>query len=273
MTTKITRSIKVFWLKRLLTLGATALFVIFLSPSAQAQSFIKISGSVIDKESKAPVPYVHIYTKSWEKGTVTDDRGHFAIIIDRSDTLIFSSVGFDKYRFRIKSDDNRSIYHVVIEMNSKTYELEPVVVHAYMSFDEFKQQILDLNIPTEKEEYSLNIPRGYKLPPEGGDGSMLNPSVKIKGPISALVDVFSKDGKERRRLESIQELKARDRIISSKYNLEVVRKVTHLQNDDAKRFMEWCKFEDDYILQASDYELAVAMLKCLDEFHKTDSIR
>ena len=272
--TKTTRFIRIFWVNDLPSICFGGVLFLFLPFSTlQAQSFIKVSGSVIDKESKAPVPYVHIYTKSWEKGTTTDDRGHFSIIIDRSDTLIFSSVGFDKYRFRVKSDDARSIYHVIIEMNSKTYELEPVVVHAYMSFDEFKQQILDMDIPTEKEEFSLNIPPGYKLPPENGDGSMLNPSVKMKGPISALYDAFSKEGKERKRLGALQQRKAEEKTIALKYNLDVVKKVTHLGSEDAKRFMEWCKFEEDYILQATDYELAVAMLKCLDEFHKADTIR
>ena len=245
----------------------------FAVPVIYAQSPIKISGSVIDKESKTPVPYVHIYTKTSKQGTTTDERGHFAIIIDRADTLIFSSVGFDKYRLHLKSDDARSVYHVIIEMNSKTYELEPVVVNAYMSFDEFKKEVLDLNMPAEKNEFSLNIPKGYKLPPENGDGSILNPSIKMKGPVSALYDLFSKEGKERDKLELYRRQKRNEIIIESKYNLEVVKRVTHLDEKDAKRFLDWCKFEDDYILGASDYDLAVAMLKCLDEFHKADSIR
>lgn len=37
--------------------------------------------------------------------------------------------------------------------------------------------------------------------------------------------------------------------------------------------MEWCKFEYDFILNSSEYELAVAMLKCLDEFNKADTLR
>jgi hypothetical protein len=271
---KTTRFIKIFSVNWLPAIVIAGVLIVALKPAAvQAQSYIKVSGSVIDKETKAPVPYVHIYTKSWEKGTTTDERGHFSIIIDRSDTLIFSSVGFDKYRFRVLSDDARSVYHVVIEMDSKTYQLEPVVVHAYMSFDEFKQQILEMNIENEKEEFSLNIPPGYKLPPESGDGSMLNPSVKIKGPVSALYEVFGKEGKERRKLERLRLIDKNEKEIASKYNLAIVKKVTKLENEDAIRFMEWCKFEDDYILEATDYDLAVAMLKCLDEFQKADTIR
>ncbi len=272
--TKTLRSILLFWANH----SCLAFIVCFVMshlavPVIYAQSPIKISGAVIDKESKSPVPYVHIYTKNSSQGTTTDERGHFAIIIDRSDTLIFSSVGFDKYRLHLKSDDARSVYHVIIEMNSKTYELEPVVVNAFMSFDEFKKEVLDLHMPAEKNEFSLNIPKGYTLPPENGDGSMLNPSVRLKGPVSALYDLFSKEGKQRDKLELYRKQRRNEIIIESKYNLDVVKKVTHLNEKDAKRFLDWCKFEDDYILSASDYDLAVAMLKCLDEFHKADSIR
>jgi len=262
-----------FWANRPYLIFTCLLMGCLLTQISYAQSPIKISGSVIDKATKAPVPYVHIYTKTSKQGTTTDERGHFAIIIDRADTLIFSSVGFDKYSLRLKDDDARSVYHVIIEMDSKTYELEPVIVNSYMSFDEFKKEILDLNMPTLKDEFSLNIPPGYTLPPEGGDGSMLNPSVKMKGPMTALYDAFSKEGKEKRKLEVYRREKRNQLIVESKYNLDVVKNVTQLKEDDAKRFMEWCKFEDDYILKATDYDLAIAMLKCLDEFHKTDSIR
>lgn len=267
------RFTKLFWVDHSVGLALVSLLFLLMSTGVQAQSFIKVSGSVIDKETKAPVPYVHIYTRSYENGTTTDEQGHFSIIIDRTDTLIFSSVGFDKYRLVLKNIDSRSVYHVIIEMDSKTYELEPVVVNALMSFDEFKKQVLDLNMPTQKEEFSLNIPPGYKLPPEAGDDKILNPSVKVTGPVSALYNLFSKEGKQGNKLEELRRNRRNELIIESKYNLEIIKKVTQLKEDDAKRFMEWCKFEDDYILQTSDYDLAVAMLRCLDEFHKTDSIR
>jgi hypothetical protein len=271
---KTTKPISSCWIDWRLFLPFTALIIVFSSLQSQAQSRIKISGAVIDKESKAPVPYVHIYTNS-KQGTITDETGHFSIIINKGDSLYFSSVGFDKYRLRLKDDDNRSVYHVVIEMDSKTYQLEPVIVHAYMSFGEFKQQVLDLDIPTEKDEFSLNIPKGYQLPPEPGrgDATSLNPSVTITGPFSALYNAFSKEGKQKRKMETFRKIEADEIIIQSKYNLSIIKRVTQLADDDAKRFMEWCKFEEDYILRATDYELAVAMLKCLDEFNKVDSIR
>ncbi|HLT72450.1 MAG TPA: hypothetical protein VKZ75_07340, partial [Cyclobacteriaceae bacterium] len=101
----------------------------------------------------------------------------------------------------------------------------------------------------------------------------LNPSIGISGPVSALYNVFSREAKEKRKLKTLREKISDYSEIDAKYNVEVVRQVTDLDEEGAKRFMEWCKFEDEFILKSSAYDLAVAMLKCLDDFAKADTLR
>lgn len=98
------------------------------------------------------------------------------------------------------------------------------------------------------------------------------PTLTLQGPVTALYNALSKEGKEKRRVEAFKQENAKTKIIVGKYNIEVVKQVTQLNDDGARRFMEWCRFEDDFILRSTEYEMAVAMLKCLDEFPKADTV-
>ena len=254
-----------------LRLSCFLLLVLACSQLAMAQAPVNISGSVVDRESRKAVPYVYIFTAS--QRTVTDEQGHFSVNIHPDDTVIFSAIGFDDYSFHLKKDQKLTHYEVVIEMDFKTYELQPVKVTAYQDLDQFKQSILDLKIPTKKNA-EVNIPKlsyfSKTLP--SADQSM-GVGGSMRGPFSALYNTFSKEAKEVKKLGQYRQRVEADRSITAKYNLEVVKRVTNLNEKDAQRFVEWCRLENDFIQKSTEYELTVAMLKCLDEFPKIDSLR
>jgi hypothetical protein len=95
----------------------------------------------------------------------------------------------------------------------------------------------------------------------------------IRGPITALYNKFSKEARERRKLDAYKKQSQVQKLVDSKYNIEVVKNVTKLNEEGAKRFMEWCRFEEDFLIKATAYELTVAMLKCLEEFPKPDTVK
>lgn len=235
--------------------------------TASAQERVQLNGKVVDKQSGEAVPYVHIYTQSLSHGTVTDESGRFAIMIKPTDTLVFSAIGFDKYLFAINQQDVRPLYEVTIEMNFKTYELAPVKVTAYKDLESLKRGILDLNVETPKKEVELKLPGVTYYTPTG------EPKMTVRGPITALYNKFSKEAKEKKKLSAFKLDAQQYKILDDRYNVDVVKRITQLNDEGARRFMEWCKFEDDFILGATEYELTVAMLKCLDEFPKADTLK
>ena len=234
------------------------------------QEKVTLQGVVISKETNDAVPYVHIFTKDGSRGTVTNENGEFRISADLYDTLVFSSVGYEHYFFRLTENVSDGAT-VVIELDTKTYELDPVNVQAYKSIETFKQDVLALDIPTEKKGIRLEIPKGYTLPPEGArDMSQAQGGATIRGAVSGLYDAFSREGRERKKLATYRKDQHHQRVIADRYNADIVKRVTNLSDEAVEQFMEWCKFEDDFILNSSDYELSVAMLKCLDEFKSRD---
>lgn len=237
-----------------------------------AQSTLRIAGTVVDSGTGTPVPFVHVYTTTYSHGTVADHQGRFLVVLEKTDTLAFSSVGYEIQHFYVDPSEEKTFYEVRIRLIPKVYELDPVSVTAIPSIEQFKQDVLKMEIARE-EKIELNIPKGYRLPPEGPADVNMNPSIGLMGPVSALYNVFSREAKEKKKLKNLREKIMDYREIDSKYNLAVVKQVTNLDDECAERFMEWCKFEDEFVLKSSAYDLAVTMLKCLDEFVRADTLR
>jgi hypothetical protein len=250
----------------------TIIWFMCFSDTVRAQEAVKVVGTIVDSQSQSPVPFVHVYTTTHRKGTISDELGHFELSLRTSDTLIFSSVGYETKIIAFSADGERRLREMKIELHPKTYQLDPVQVTAHPTIEQFKQDVLKLELE-EKEKFKLNVPKGARLPPEGPNDVNLNPTIAIGGAIGALYDALSREGKEKRKIEAMRERALDFREVDYRYNVDVVRRVTNLDEERAKRFMEWCKFEDEFILKSSEYEIAVAMLKCLDEFNRADSLR
>lgn len=250
----------------LLWISIFGITAIFLYPPQLLMAQVKVTGKIIEEQSGEPVPFVHIYKKNTLQGTVSDDLGRFTVTISRIDTLIFSAVGYEKYEFVPDPLGKGVQQDVIIRMVVKSYELDPVNVNAYQSLEEFKRDILQLDLPKESKGFELNIPRGYTLPPTGPGDINQNPSVSMGGPFSALYNKFSREAKEKKKLVAYHVQANNNATVASRYNMDVVMRVTSLEEEMAKSFMEWCTFEDEFILRVSEYELTAAILHCLEEF-------
>lgn len=56
---------------------------------------VSIEGRVLNKKTKAPIPYANVYNKTLDKGTITNTDGYFRIQTNsETDTVRISFVGF-----------------------------------------------------------------------------------------------------------------------------------------------------------------------------------
>lgn len=79
----------------------------FLAYLSNAQ--VSVNGIVTDTKNE-PLPYINVYFKNSKVGTTTDINGKFEININQNfKTLIFSSVGFKKLEYTLKSNRDFNI--------------------------------------------------------------------------------------------------------------------------------------------------------------------
>ncbi len=133
---------------------------------------IQLSGVVFTADSLDRIPYVTIRVKGSNRGTVSDVKGFFSLAILKTDTLIFTAVGFTTREYVIPNPENvKEKLTVAILMNTEFYNLRGVTIQG-LTRDGFRQAFLDLEIP-EESAYAINpsaLPKvdELRLPPPTG---------------------------------------------------------------------------------------------------------
>jgi TonB-linked SusC/RagA family outer membrane protein len=93
--------------------------------TAMGQNAINVKGRIQDEEN-LPLPGVNITVKGKTTGTVTDKDGKFAITVNGSDMLVFSSIGFQSIEEPV---NNRAVINLTLLADVKS--LNDVVIVAY----------------------------------------------------------------------------------------------------------------------------------------------
>ena len=89
----------------------------------------EVTGTVIDKHDKSPLPGVSVVVKSNPgAGVATDVNGKFALKVNDGDVLVFSFIGMKPFEVAIKGQSNLNI-----ELESASEALDEVVVIGYGS--------------------------------------------------------------------------------------------------------------------------------------------
>jgi TonB-linked SusC/RagA family outer membrane protein len=100
--------------------------LIVIAPKSEAQSF-KVTGNIVDSNTKEPMIGVTVSIKGTSKGTMTDATGKYSIDVDDELTvLVFSYVGYDKQEKLV--DKNTTIDVSLVQELTK---LDEVVVVGY----------------------------------------------------------------------------------------------------------------------------------------------
>lgn len=181
---------------KLLTCISIFIIALFGVSTAFAQNInevIRLSGTIISSDSLSPVQGVNVINTRNSIGVSSNDKGFFSIPIHRTDTIQFSAVGYETYRFVLDATSQSNSPLIQIKLVPKTYQLQQVDVVAMPTEKQFKKEFLALELPDEPE---LALPQikqpklmeGVDYLPTGGVG--------ISGPFSALYNKFSREAKE-----------------------------------------------------------------------------
>lgn len=110
---------------------------------------VTIYGVVLDAEDISPVTYASVYVKNKPSGAVTDSTGYFYLEALKSDTLLFSAVGFKKGMMVLPANLPDARYSMVQLMVPDTLILDEVVVVSYPTISALKEAFMATG---EKEE-------------------------------------------------------------------------------------------------------------------------
>lgn len=125
------------------------------SYAQQPRRVIQLSGVTMDTVS-GPVPYVNVYVPAAGRGVKTNDVGFFSLPVLAGDSVVISSVGYQRQYVVVPPDAPEYLTIFVSMVQDVTY-LRAVEVLAYPTEEVFKEAVLALNLPpAEIDEKNLN---------------------------------------------------------------------------------------------------------------------
>ncbi len=114
-------------------------------------SLVQFSGLVLDgtNEQLQPIPYANIFIKNKGRGTYTDLRGFFSIVVHKDDVVRFSAVGYRTVEYRIPRTLTDDRYSLVQLMTLDTINLPETVVFPWPSREHFRLEFLNMDVTSE----------------------------------------------------------------------------------------------------------------------------
>lgn len=216
-----------------------------------------VLGKAIDKVTGKPVPSATVVNKDTRQVTKTSDNGNFLVRASKGDSIKITSVGYKAVGI---AWDGVNL-EPVIEMRQDAIALKEVVVRDKRS-EQVKQQIEEL----------MGSPEASTKLKWKDISNLINTNTSTPGTIGISIDglyeLFSKEGKSRRKLAAMKQEDLKKLLVEYRYNSEYISFVTKLKGQELKNFMKFCNLPDNFVLTANDYDLTLEVFRCLDEFKR-----
>ncbi len=133
-----------------------------MSFTAQAQvlqdsTLVQFSGMVLDgsDEMLYPVPYTNILIKGEGRGTYSDLKGFFSIVVHKGDVIEFSAIGYETVEFVIPDSLQDNRYSLVQLMTQDIINLPETIVFPWPSREHLKLEFLAMDVTNELQEYAV----------------------------------------------------------------------------------------------------------------------
>jgi hypothetical protein len=225
-----------------------------------AQMEYALEGRLFSKVDSSFVQASNIYTRPGHYGTISDEKGYFYIRISERDTLYISTIGFRPYLITCRELIEEDRLRIRVFLEPKVYQLNQVDIISFMTYEEFKVEVLNLPLKVEEPmDFSFEselYAQMLSAPLSGNFG------VGINGALTSLSDKLSKEGKQRTKLAQIKAEAKKNDYIFSKFNPYMVQRATGMTDEDEIiQFMVFCAFSDFFLLNATQEELRKATVK------------
>lgn len=238
------------------------LFLIFASYIAKSQPFVIIEGEVINKVGE-PIPNAHILNITKKIGTITNGQGIFKIFASPGDSMMVSSMGYKNYRATVPKVLPYKVLSIKVTMINDTFLLTETIIRAFpATYEQFKKEFVALKLKKNPNEKLFAKIMDKQYNPKGG--------IVMKGPISAIYDAFSREGKLKRKMAELQYQDNLREMVYDKIPKDLLIKAYHQKDEAAlEQFLEFCQLPENLIINGSTYDLLVFMNQCYQRYPKT----
>jgi len=242
-------------------------FFLIVSTSAFSQVLApvqKVSGTIINDNTKFPLANVNIINVNKVRGTITNDKGYFEIEVAVNDTLHISTLGFQSLKIKVTNDWVKT-KSTTIQLTEKAYALDEIIIRPYnlTGYLEVDSKLIPVK---ENYRYSISgLTQGY----EAGEYSP-NAFGKVMGsifnPADMLYNFFGKRPKELKRLKEIKKDDTVRNLLESKFDRETISVLLGVDKKEIAEILERCNYSESFVKTANDLQILDAIGSCYEEY-------
>lgn len=131
----------------------TAAFLLPVTARAQFETFkdsvVQLYGIVMTADSLKGLESVSVVVKGQNRGTVTNNKGVFSIVVMKGDVIEFTSIGYKPKLTSIPANLEGNQHSVIQLMVTDTVYLAATIIKARPSRAQFERDFINANIPDD----------------------------------------------------------------------------------------------------------------------------
>jgi len=219
------------------------IYIIFVSEIIFAQVpgdsvSIRVSGHVSDGENfSRRLDDLMVVNLTTQQGIFGKADGTFMITIQKKDTVLVASTGFEYCKICFRDSVLKSEYHVEVALHKLTFQLKEVTIFTPRDLEAIEKDIQKLGY--NKHDYEIS-----------GINAM-------ESPITFLYQEFNKHERlKRHNAELVNEDKRRNLLkeLLSRYAAD---DIIQLSNDEFDHFVDFCNVSETFMKTSTQYDFMV----------------
>lgn len=146
------------------SLFCAAMYAQDAQSAQKEEQLIQFSGMLITEADGRllPVPYATVHLPKKNRGSYSDYRGFFSIVVEKGDKVRFNCIGFEPITITIPDTLTQDRYSIVQLMSQDTINLPMTVIFPWPSKDHFKIEFLKMDVTPElQRQATKNLANEY----------------------------------------------------------------------------------------------------------------
>lgn len=219
-----------------------ALILIFVGFMANAQnSFENFDGKV--KSESSHIPNVHVINRTSKKATITNAHGYYSIPAKLHDTILFSSIQFEKLGLVVTAEVLESEI-VEILLKEKTIELEEVLVTPYNLTGDIHKDIQSIKLKSEVTTRTLGLPNANVKKLTINERKLF--LAMQEQALHRLLDEITGHNKKLRKLVHVDNMKEQIETVKDYYPDSLFSQRLHIPLEKIDDFMYFCAVDSSF---------------------------
>ena len=212
---------------------------------------VKVSGKAIDEEiASKHLDDLMIVNLTTNQGTFGKADGSFSVSINKKDTLLVASTGYEFKKICFNDSIFKNDYFVVVRLKKLTFTLHEVQVFSVRDLESIEKDIQKLGY--NKKDYELSGINAFS------------------SPITFLYEEFSRRERLRRHNAELVNEDKRRNLLKELLTRYVADDIIDLSDDSFDHFVDFCNVSEEYMKTSTQYDFMVYIkrkYKMFSELH------